>query len=163
MASLTCLRFHVCVNCFEAMENRIMIVKPMQKRKRGLLPSLSFLPEKRLERSNRNMPVACCCHQIKNWWLPLFCQRRKCKRVSPLGSKPPVLPYLKRIPDYLPAGQQPQYNRRIFQEKFVVPSLVRLPSPKIGMTSPRYVGSGLKIQATQSFVRARISRKSRMN
>ena len=25
-----------------------------------------------LERSNRNMPVAYCCRQFKNWWLPLF-------------------------------------------------------------------------------------------
>ena len=25
----------------------------------------------RLERSNRNMPVAYCCHQCKHWWLPL--------------------------------------------------------------------------------------------
>ena len=41
------------------------------KRKRGLLPSLSFIAEKRLERSNRNMPVAYCCHQCKHWWLPL--------------------------------------------------------------------------------------------
>ena len=23
-------------------------------------------------RSYRNMPVACCCHQCKHWWLPLF-------------------------------------------------------------------------------------------
>jgi len=26
----------------------------------------------RLERIYRNMPVACCCHQFKNWWLHLF-------------------------------------------------------------------------------------------
>ena len=31
----------------------------------------SFIAEKRLERSNRNMPVAYCCHQCKHWWLPL--------------------------------------------------------------------------------------------
>ena len=30
-----------------------------------------YLLNARLERSNRNMPVAYCCHQFKNWWLPL--------------------------------------------------------------------------------------------
>ena len=30
-----------------------------------------YLLNARLERSNRNMPVAYCCHQCKHWWLPL--------------------------------------------------------------------------------------------
>ena len=51
----------------------------------------------------------------------------------------------------------------ISQEKSVVSSLVILPSPKTGMASPRYVGSGLKMQVAQSFTRASISRKSRIN
>ena len=133
------------------------------KIKGGLRPPFILCPIR-----DSKDPIATCRWHVaatssKTGGFLYFRQRRKCKRVSPLRPPPPVLPYLKRIPDYLPAGQQPQYNRRIFQEKFVVPSLVRLPSPKIGMTSPRYVGSGLKIQAAQSFVRARISRKSRMN
>ena len=42
-----------------------------------------FLLKARLERSNRNMPVAYCCHQFKNWWLHLFLPLpgQKCKRV----------------------------------------------------------------------------------
>ena len=34
------------------------------------------------ERSNRNMPVAYCCHQCKHWWLLAFLSKgQKCKRV----------------------------------------------------------------------------------
>ena len=29
-----------------------------------------YAERKGLERLNRNMPVAYCCHQFKNWWLP---------------------------------------------------------------------------------------------
>ena len=129
------------------------------KIKGGLCPPFILCP-----RRDSKDPIATCRWHVaatssKTGGFLYFRQRRKCKRVSPLGSKPPVLPYLKRIP----AGQQPQYNRRIFQEKVVVPSLVRLPSPKIGMASPRYVGSGLKMQVAQSLTLASISRKSRIN
>jgi len=31
----------------------------------------------RLERSDRSMPVAYCCHQFKNWWLQLFSPKAK--------------------------------------------------------------------------------------
>jgi len=34
---------------------------------------------------NRNMPVAYCCHQFKNWWLPLFSPRENANE-SPVGS-----------------------------------------------------------------------------
>jgi len=31
------------------------------------------------------MPVACCCHQCKHWWLPIF-SRRENANESPVGS-----------------------------------------------------------------------------
>ena len=60
-----------------------------------------YLLNARLERSNRNMPVAYCCHQCKHWWLPLFSslvereenanESRHLERdISPLGANPPV-------------------------------------------------------------------------
>ena len=36
---------------------------------------------------NRNMPVACCCHQFKDWWLHSFCSAgAKCKPIWPVPS-----------------------------------------------------------------------------
>ncbi|MBQ6839718.1 MAG: hypothetical protein IJO45_03390, partial [Oscillospiraceae bacterium] len=32
---------------------------------------------------NRNMQVAYCCHQFKNWWLHNFSHRRKCRQIPP--------------------------------------------------------------------------------
>jgi hypothetical protein len=31
-----------------------------------------YIERKGLEQSNRNMPVAYCCHQCLHWWLPSF-------------------------------------------------------------------------------------------
>ena len=37
---------------------------------------------------NRNMPVAYCCHQFKNWWLPIFSPREKANGLS--GGSPRI-------------------------------------------------------------------------
>ena len=42
-----------------------------QKSRKSICSLGFYLLNARLERSNRNMPVAYCCHQCKHWWLPL--------------------------------------------------------------------------------------------
>ncbi len=46
----------------------------LQKKRTSERVSFSFgeIRTDRFENFNRNTPVGRCCHQFKNWWLPLF-------------------------------------------------------------------------------------------
>ena len=99
------------VTDYESVGRGFESLSAYQKQKGGLGLPFIFATPRDSNNVNRNMPMAYCCHQFKNWWLPLFLPKgQKCKRV-PFGV--PV----RKLVQKLRAGEQFLGRRRVHRRK----------------------------------------------